>query len=93
LMPAPPYSTPLVLPMTGGPDSPYSPYNTYRNLGLPPGPICSPGLASIQATAYPAESDYFFFLADCTKNDGSHLFAVTQEEHLRNYRMCGGEAP
>ncbi len=70
-----------------------SPYNTYRNLGLPPGPICSPGLASIQATAYPAESDYFFFLADCTKNDGSHLFAVTQEEHLRNYRMCGGEAP
>jgi UPF0755 protein len=67
-----------------------SPYNTYRNLGLPPGPICSPGLASIQAVAYPAETDYFFFLADCEKNDGSHLFAVTEEEHLANYWMCGG---
>ena len=65
-----------------------SPYNTYRNLGLPPGPICSPGLASIEATVYPDETDYFFFLADCTKNDGSHLFSVTQEEHNRNYRMC-----
>ncbi len=67
-----------------------SPYNTYRNLGLPPGPICSPGLASIQASAYPADTDYFFFLVDCTKNDGSHLFAVTQEEHNGNYQMCGG---
>jgi UPF0755 protein len=67
-----------------------SPYNTYHNLGLPPGPICSPGLASIQAAAYPAETDYFYFLADCTKNDGSHLFAVTDEEHLSNYAMCGG---
>jgi len=67
-----------------------SPYNTYRNLGLPPGPICNPGLASIQASAYPAGTDYYFFLVDCTKNDGSHLFAVTEEEHLRNYEMCGG---
>ena len=67
-----------------------SPYNTYRYLGLPPAPICSPGLASIQATAYPADTDYYFFLVDCTKNDGSHLFAVTDEEHLRNYEMCGG---
>lgn len=70
-----------------------SPYNTYRNLGLPPGPICSPGLASIRAAAYPADTDYYFFLADCTKNDGSHLFAVTHEEHLRNYGVCGGEVP
>ncbi len=68
-------------------------YNTYRNLGLPPGPICSPGLASIQASAYPADTDYYFFLVDCTKNDGSHLFAVTEEEHLNNYAMCGGEVP
>jgi UPF0755 protein len=68
-----------------------SPYNTYRNLGLPPGPICSPGLASIEATAHPADTDYYFFLADCTKDDGSHLFAVTQEQHLSNYQMCGGE--
>jgi UPF0755 protein len=70
-----------------------SPYNTYRYLGLPPGPICSPGLASIQATAYPADTDYFFFLADCTKNDGSHLFALTEDQHLRNYEMCGGGVP
>ncbi|MFQ6100520.1 MAG: endolytic transglycosylase MltG [Anaerolineae bacterium] len=70
-----------------------SPYNTYRHLGLPPGPICNPGLASIQAAAHPADTDYFFFLADCTKNDGSHLFAVTQEEHNHNYERCGGEIP
>ena len=70
-----------------------SPYNTYHNLDLPPGPICSPGLASIQASAYPSETDYFFFLADCSKEDGSHLFAVTQDEHNANYQMCNGGAP
>lgn len=70
-----------------------SPYNTYQNLGLPPGPICSPGLASIRSTAYPAETAYYYFLADCTKEDGSHLFAETQEEHNSNYAMCGGQAP
>ncbi len=68
-----------------------SPYNTYHNLGLPPGPICSPGLASIEAAAYPADTDYYFFLADCTKNDGSHLFSVTMDEHNNNYQICGGE--
>lgn len=67
-----------------------SPYNTYRNLGLPPSPICSPGLASIEASAYPSDTDYFFFLVDCTKDDGGHLFAVTQEEHNSNYALCGG---
>jgi UPF0755 protein len=67
-----------------------SPYNTYRNLGLPPGAICSPGLASIRASAYPADTDYYFFLVDCTKSDGSHLFAKTEDEHLNNYQMCGG---
>jgi UPF0755 protein len=70
-----------------------SPYNTYKYLGLPPGPICSPGLASIQATAYPASTEYYFFLADCTRNDGSHLFARTAEEHNANYAMCGGTLP
>jgi UPF0755 protein len=68
-----------------------SAYNTYHNLGLPPGPLCSPGLASIQASAYPADTEYYFFLVDCTQNDGSHLFAVTQDEHNRNYQMCGGQ--
>jgi UPF0755 protein len=67
-----------------------SSYNTYLNLGLPPSPICSPGLASVEAAAYPADTDYFYFLVDCIKNDGSHLFAVNEEEHLSNYAMCGG---
>ena len=70
-----------------------SPYNTYRNLGLPPGPICSAGLASLQAAAFPADTDYFFFLADCTTEDGSHMFAVTEGEHLANYSICGGQIP
>ncbi|HIE37730.1 MAG TPA: endolytic transglycosylase MltG [Anaerolineales bacterium] len=69
------------------------PYNTYRYPGLPPGPICSPGLASLEAVAYPADTDYFYFIADCHANDGSHLFAVTEEEHYANYAACGGEAP
>jgi UPF0755 protein len=70
-----------------------SPYNSYRNLGLPPSPICSPGLASIEASAYPADVEYFFFLVDCQRDDGSHLFAVTEDEHLSNYQMCGGQIP
>ncbi len=58
-----------------------SPYNTYLNPGLPPAPICSPGLASIQAVLDPADTKYLFFL---TKGDGSHAFAETFEEHLEN---------
>ncbi len=69
------------------------PYNTYRYPGLPPGPICSPGLASIQASAFPAQTDYFYFIADCHKNDGSHLFARTEAEHNANYASCGGVVP
>ncbi len=69
------------------------PYNTYRYPGLPPGPICSPGLASIQAVAFPASTDYFYFIADCHKQDGSHLFARTEEEHYANYTSCGGVVP
>lgn len=69
------------------------PYNTYRYPGLPPGPICSPGLASIQASAFPAQTDYFYFIADCHKNDGSHLFARTEEEHNANYASCGDTVP
>ncbi len=67
-----------------------NPYNTYRYLGLPPSPICSPGLASIQAVAYPADTPYFYFIANCQTNDGSHLFAATEEEHYANYMLCGG---
>jgi UPF0755 protein len=80
---------PFTLDATDAP----SPYNTYQHRGLPPGPICSPGLASIKAAAQPADTDYFFFLADCTKGDGSHLFAETEAEHYANYARCGGQVP
>ncbi|MDQ2086916.1 endolytic transglycosylase MltG [Herbivorax sp. ANBcel31] len=55
------------------------PYNTYLHEGLPPGPICSPGIDSIIAALYPnEESDYMFFVA---RGDGSHEFSRTNEEH------------
>lgn len=60
-----------------------SPYNTYLYPGLPPGPICNPGLASIQAVINPAETKYMYFYH---KGDGSHAFAETYEEHLENQR-------
>lgn len=53
-------------------------YNTYRHPGLPPGPIASPGLASLEAVLAPAESDYLFFVAD---GSGKHAFSRTFEEH------------
>jgi UPF0755 protein len=58
-----------------------SPYNTYVERGLPPGPICSPGLAALEAVANPARTDYLFFVA---KGDGSHVFAKTDKEHAAN---------
>jgi UPF0755 protein len=70
-----------------------SPYNTYETTGLPPGPICSPGLASIKAAAQPADTDYYFFLVDCTQDNGSHVFAESEAEHYANYERCGGQAP
>lgn len=60
-----------------------SPYNTYLHDGLPPGPIASPGLASIQAVIYPAHTDYLFFRAMCD-GSGRHNFSATYEEHLAN---------
>lgn len=73
-----------------------SPYNTYTNLGLPPGPICSPSIDSIYAVLEPAAVDYLYFVA---KNDGSgeHAFAFTLEEHEANIDLYlnngGGTAP
>jgi UPF0755 protein len=69
-----------------------SPYNTFLHAGLPPGPICSPRLASIQAVLEPADTDYLFFYS---KRDGSgeHVFARTYEEHLRNEQIYSGLEP
>ena len=58
-----------------------SPYNTYKNKGLPPTPICNPGLASIKAVIDPQESDYWFYLSD---GQGKIHFARTMEEHQKN---------
>jgi UPF0755 protein len=70
-----------------------SPYNTYEHMGLPPGPICNPGEASIQAVLQPAQTDYLYFVA---KNDGSgtHLFARTLVEHDANIaKVSASPAP
>lgn len=55
-------------------------YNTYRHWGLPPGPICSPGLKSIQAAQNPAQGDWLFFVVG---SDGSHVFSNTFDEHKK----------
>jgi len=56
-----------------------SPYNTYIHFGLPPGPICNPGLAAIKATLYPAQTDLMFFV---TKGEGTHRFSKYYQKHL-----------
>ena len=58
-----------------------SPYNTYVHSGLPPGPICNPGKASIRAVFHPASTHYLYFVSN---NHGGHRFASTLAEHRRN---------
>jgi UPF0755 protein len=60
-----------------------SPYNTYLYEGLPPGPICSPRMASIEAALYPDENDYIFFVLSDTL-DGTHKFSSDYNEFLKN---------
>ena len=65
-----------------------SPYNTYINPGLTPGPICNPGLSAIQAAIYPADTDYYFFALG---TDGKSPVSYT---HLScRYPMRGGACP
>jgi UPF0755 protein len=63
-----------------------SPYNTYLNAGLPPGPIATPSIKSIEAALYPADTKYLYYV---TKKDGtnSHLFAVTYNQHQKNIQL------
>ncbi len=58
-----------------------SPYNTYKHEGLPPGPICNPGAASLSAALHPATADYLYFVL--TGADGSHTFATSYADFLR----------
>jgi hypothetical protein len=65
------------------------PYNTYVHVGLPPGPIASPGLASLEAVLAPASSNYLFFVS---KGDGTHFFSATLDEHnaaVARYQLKG----
>ena len=64
-----------------------SPYNTYQVVGLPPTPIASPGLASLQAAAAPAETSFLYYVVSAA-GDGSHAFAETLEEHNANVKAA-----
>lgn len=58
-----------------------SPYNTYKYPGMPAGPICNPGIASIKAALLPERHSYYYYHTDEEKQDGSHIFTETFEEH------------
>ena len=56
-------------------------YNTYKVMGLPPGPICNPGKTAINAALYPSDTNYYFF---CHDKSGSVYYAATAQEHAQN---------
>lgn len=83
-------STPA--PITASELNSTSAYNTYRHAGMPPGPICSPGVASIEGALHPAPGDSLYFVSNL---HGGHVFATTLEEHNRNvarYRHQAADA-
>jgi UPF0755 protein len=61
-----------------------STYNTYRHAGLPPGPICNPGLKSLQAAMHPAQTNYLYFVAASADPSGQSRFSATLEEHAKD---------
>ncbi len=61
-----------------------SAYNTYRHAGLPPGPICNPGIKSLQAAMHPAQTDYLYFVAASANPSGQSKFSATLEEHAKD---------
>ena len=65
-----------------------SPYNTYKNTGLPVGPICNPGIACIDAVLYPAEHNYMYYHVG-DEEAGTHIFTETYEEHI-DTQIIGG---
>ena len=70
-----------------------SPYNTYKHVGLPPGPIANPGIASLEAAMHPAQTEFLYFVSD---NNGHHRFARDSGEHARNvaaYRKAQATNP
>jgi len=64
-----------------------SPYNTYRNRGLPPGPIASPGFQSIVSALHPSRTNYLFYVAT---GKGDHIFSKTYEEHIKAKKKVRG---
>lgn len=61
-----------------------TPYNTYRHTGMPPGPICNPGLPSLNAVLHPAATDFLYFVAAGADPQGKSRFAATLDEHNKN---------
>lgn len=61
-----------------------SSYNTYKHAGLPPGPICNPGIASLKAAMHPAQTDYLYFVAASADPSGHSRFSATLEEHAKD---------
>ena len=57
----------------------YDAYDTYIGLGLPPGPICNPGIEAIEAVLYPEQTDYYYYVLG---NDGKHIYSTNYNDHI-----------